>query len=129
MIEYLLKNSRKTINEKDDLGYTPIHLAVRKNETDIIKYLLKYNPDLNTMDKFGDTPLIDSARNNNIEVVKLLICGGADKYVKNNNGKTAMDFISDNKQYETALFMKNPKCNVDKEKEKKNLIEKLRKLK
>lgn len=129
MLKYFLENKKSSINKKDDFGYTAIHLATRKNDLDSVRYILKFKPDLDTQDKFGDTPLIDGARNNNMDIVKLLVCAGADKSTKNNDGKTAMDFISANKQYETALFMQKPKCNEDNEKEKKDLVEKLRKLK
>lgn len=128
MLKYILKNSSQFINEIDDMGYTPLHLAVRKDDISMVKYILSFNANTNTQDKFGDTPLIDSARNNNMEIVKLLICKGADKNIKNKRNQAPLDFISDKKQYETALFLQNHTCIDDIEKEKKNLIERLRKL-
>lgn len=130
MLKYFLKTSVNSINEKDDFGYTPIHLAVRKNDIEVVKLILEYKPQLDTQDKFGDTPLIDAARNNNMEIVKLLICKNANKNLTNNENKNALDFISKYKQYETALFVENPKCVQDNNKqEKENLIKELRKLK
>lgn len=128
MLKYILKDSSKYINEVDTLGYTPLHLAVRRDDTKMVEYILKFNPNTNTQDKFGDTPLIDGARNNNMDIVKLLVCKGALKDKKNINGKTALDFVSEKKQYETALFLQNPTCFDNLENDKKNLIEQLRKL-
>ncbi len=127
-MKFLLSNSPEYLNEKDNYGYTPLHLAVRKGDIEIVKYLLSLKPDLNTQDKFGDTPLIDSARNNNIEISKILICSGAKQNIENNDNKIALDYISENKQYETALFFKKPECGGNNDDNKKELIEKLRKL-
>lgn len=128
ILKHLLIQYKEFINEKDQFGFTPLHLAVRKNDTQMVKYILEFDPNLNSKDDFGDTPLIDGARNNNMDIVKLLICKGADKTIKNNEHKSVMDFISLNKQYDTALFMQNPKCDNDINMKQQKLVEKLRKL-
>ncbi len=128
ILKHLLVQYKEFINEKDQFGFTPLHLAVRKNDTQMVKYILGENPRVDTTDDFGDTPLIDGARNNNMDIVKLLICKGADKTIKNNENKSVMDFISLNKQYDAALFMQNPKCEDDINVKQQKLVEKLRKL-
>lgn len=48
---------------------------------------------INGADKNGDTPLHHAARSGCKMIVKLLIAAGADKTIKNNNGKTALDCV------------------------------------
>lgn len=129
ILKYITKQYNEYLNEKDPFGTTPLHLAVRKDDTQMIKFILAQNPIINTQDNFGDTPLIDSAKNNNMDIVKLLICYGADKDMKNTYGKSAMDFISKNEQYEIALFIQNPECDNTEKIKTNKLVEKLRKLK
>lgn len=129
ILELSLKKFNNFINEKDQFGSTPLLLAVRKNHIDMVEAILKYKANVNIADKFGDTPLIESARNNNMEILKLLICADAKKDIKNKYAQSAMDFISKNKQYETALFLQDPKCeNNDIIDKKTQLLNRLREL-
>lgn len=60
MVEYLTSHEKVSlsINLKDALGYTPLHLAVKGGRSDIVQLLLKVKDiDVNSTDNSGDTPL------------------------------------------------------------------------
>ena len=44
----------------------------------------------------GETPLHKAAKNGHVDMVKLLISNGANKNIKNNDGKTAKDIAAEN---------------------------------
>lgn len=48
-------------------------------------------------DKDGNTPLMFAAIRGNADVAKILVEKGADKTLKNKNGKTALDLATENK--------------------------------
>jgi hypothetical protein len=51
--------------------------------------LIKWNADVNHQTKNGNTPLMKAAINGHVECVKSLLYKGAEKGIKNKDGKTA----------------------------------------
>ncbi len=49
-IEQILKAEPSLLNEKDEEGYTPLHLAVIAGNTAIVKYLISQGADFNAVD-------------------------------------------------------------------------------
>ena len=78
---------KKITNSRDDKQRTPLHKAVAKGDTEIIKYLIDNEAELNAQDVVGRTPLYDAAVKGNIKIAKMLI----EKEVKVNT-KTKNDF-------------------------------------
>ena len=56
-------------------GTTPLHIAARKGDLDMVKFLVsKMNDaDINTMDNDNETPYTLSVKHNLTEIVKILI--------------------------------------------------------
>ena len=59
-------------------GFTPLHLAIRKCDLEIVKLLLKHNADPNSQDDIERTPLYFAIFKGNIEIVKELLINGAE---------------------------------------------------
>ena len=58
-----------------------------------VKFLVSKGADVNARRSTdGFTPLHDAARSGNVEIVKFLVSKGADVNVKNNAGKTPLDW-------------------------------------
>lgn len=76
------------------LGESALHAAIRRGHYETVKLLLKYDPEVNeaTADRFGYTPLISAVIYNQKEILGLLIQAGADPYIKDCAGKTALDY-------------------------------------
>ncbi len=106
-LKQLLSLSNKTIDQKDMQGYTPLHLAVRKNDEGIVNLLLEYSSNTNTYDDFGDTPLMDAVRNKNQIIINMLLCAGADINIKNKQNKKALELTQDSNIKKLLI---NPSC-------------------
>ena len=104
-IKYLI--NKTNINSKNKQGYTPLHLAVRLNELEVAKLLIKNNANVNTKDIYQDSALIDSARNRNNEMTKLLICNNAKLDVQDMHKMTPLDYTLKGSLIYDALKSKN----------------------
>jgi len=62
--------------------------------------------DLNHPSSTGKTPLISASWNGNPEVVRVLLAAGADKDLRNNDGKTALDWAIDQKKDACAALLR-----------------------
>ena len=67
-----------------------LHLAIKKNNLDIIKWLLENGVDINIKDEDGRTPLMDSVLNLKISMVKFLLEKGASTNDISNNGENLL---------------------------------------
>ncbi len=76
------------LNEKDDVGRTPLHRAANK---EVAELLISNGADVNAQDDGGSTPL-HWARTEG--VAELLITNGADVNAKNNSGQTPLHWAS-----------------------------------
>jgi ankyrin repeat protein len=54
-------------------GYTPLHLACRNGNIDIVNILLKCNSSVNLCGTNGYTPLHLACRNGNIDIANILL--------------------------------------------------------
>ena len=77
------------INTQNDLGQTPLIIAVNNNYRKLVEILIMHGALVNLRDKRGLTPLMYAALNNNENLIKLLIKCGADVRLKSNDGMTA----------------------------------------
>lgn len=83
-----------------DIHYL-VQYSSQKECMDKLKELLKDYGDgiVNKTDKDGNTPLIIASKYLNVSVNKFAICYlllyGADKFIKNNEGKSCMDYCND----------------------------------
>ncbi|WP_072994045.1 ankyrin repeat domain-containing protein [Pseudozobellia thermophila] len=73
------------------------HLAVSKNNLEVLKKVSAFGADINGKDKDGNTPLHYAAmKTENAEILKYLIAEGADLKSTTEFGETAYDLASEN---------------------------------
>ena len=83
-------DSLEDVNVQEKYGWTPLHLAIRRGEEDMVKYLVEEkNADINIQDNAGWTPLMEAIMDDYVNIVKYLVEKGADKSIKNERGATA----------------------------------------
>ncbi len=82
-------------------SYTILTLSAEYGNNNVIKYLIEEKLcDVNLQDDKGDTPLITAAKHNKRDTAELLLELGADKTLKDSEGKTALDHAVQNQNNE-----------------------------
>ncbi|MEG9862583.1 MAG: ankyrin repeat domain-containing protein [Parvularculales bacterium] len=82
------------INGRDELGFTPLHHAVRNERADLVEVLLENGVDTESRAAYtGWTPLYFAA--DSPEIVELLLDYGADALAKDRVGRTPYHYLKD----------------------------------
>ena len=77
------------INIQNNYGWTLLHITIRREETEMVQYLLDNKADIDRVDGVGWTPLMESIMDDKPSLCKLLVESGADKTIANARGVTA----------------------------------------
>ncbi len=98
-ILHMLIQAGAPLNQTDDSGSTPLMDAVQEGNLRFVTILLNAgaNPDIATY-KIGNygakTPLMIAARKGFVDIIKALLTAKADTTLKDNKGKTALDYAA-----------------------------------
>jgi ankyrin repeat protein len=77
------------VNIQNRYGWTPLHIAIRRDRRDMVTYLLDKGADIDKVDGVGWTPLMEAVMDDMPELCALLIEKGADVTIANKRGGTA----------------------------------------
>lgn len=78
-----------SLSSLDNNKSTPLHWAAYSNSETVTEYILASNQtNLDLKDIDGQTPLHLAASYGNTRIVRRLLLKGANRYLKNNEGKT-----------------------------------------
>ena len=94
----LLLEKGSEVLVKDEHGNTPLHLAAEEGYTDVIRTLLSNVKDpslLNAKNDTGQTPLHLAVLKGHIGSVAALLRAGSDPLVRDNVGKTPIDYAEE----------------------------------
>ena len=100
-----------TIEEKDDFGWTPLHIAAHLGNEKLVKLLLeKGNSPAYVRNKEGHSTLHIAAKEGNVEVMKELITACPDIYeMLDNRGRTALHLAAESgEEAVVEFFLKRP---------------------
>lgn len=67
---------------------SPLHMAVFRNNTDLVAKMLQCRASVDTQDATGNTPLNRILRDTSVHIVRALLCAGADVESVNKRGYT-----------------------------------------
>ena len=81
-------------NYKDFYNNSSLHIAVKKNSIEMVKYLLDKNCDVNDINKNGETALHIACRSGYDDIIKLLLEKGADIDIVNFEGKKPFELYT-----------------------------------
>jgi ankyrin repeat protein len=85
----------KSINIKDDYGFTPLHFAVSNNDPKKIQILLNMGANVNAKSHYGFTPIYHAVgKNGDLKIVNLLLMAGAKVNIKNRDGITPLHYAA-----------------------------------
>ncbi len=93
IIAKILLNAGVDVNEKDQLGLTPLMVACGKSSLgykEIAETLIKKGAYINVRDALGYTPLLLALSGGTIEIAELLINKGADISARTRKGETPL---------------------------------------
>lgn len=81
-------------NAQTKLGISPLHMAAKKQETEITSLLIAKGADVNAGDQNGKTPLMEAASAGRAENAEILLSAGAKVNAKDENGFTALTWAT-----------------------------------
>ena len=90
-VRKLLEKSKRSANERDSHGNTPLHHAAQRYvSSDIMRVLLEYRANINAKNSDGDIPLTSAVASDNFENVVFLIENGANVNTINKYGENLL---------------------------------------
>ncbi|KAF9430973.1 hypothetical protein BGZ76_000634 [Entomortierella beljakovae] len=102
VLELLGSNTKAAVDKQDVLGNSAVHICIHTGNIDILRELLKADPNLGLPNNEGDTPIITAAKLSEQDaeqcaIVSILapLMEKSDLNWQNNTGDTAIHFITD----------------------------------
>ncbi len=80
------------MEEAIDIGLTPLHIASRAGNFEMVKYLVAKGANINAQDLLGRTPLHHAVIKDHNDIIDLLISNGASVRIKDRFGKKPFDY-------------------------------------
>ncbi len=77
------------VNLQNKYGWTPLHIAIRRDRRDMVQFLIDRGADIDKKDAVGWTPLMECVMDDKPEICKMLLDAGADTTLTNDRGATA----------------------------------------
>ena len=96
-------------------SFTPLILATKKNNIEIVKYLLGKGANIDEQDDNGDTFLIAAVENTYFEIFKLAIESNANLDLLDKSGRSALYYAARSKNMEYAKILFNKGIKIDNE--------------
>lgn len=94
------------IDSQTHAGLTPLHMAVKKRDLNMVKFLLSKGADVDAQDNKGFSVLYYAVLQNQIPIARYLLQHEADANLKNNIGNAPMHNIAYNNRFEMLdLFL------------------------
>uniref|UniRef100_A0A8C9WIA1 Ankyrin 2 n=1 Tax=Scleropages formosus TaxID=113540 RepID=A0A8C9WIA1_SCLFO len=94
-------------------GYTPLHIAAKKNQMDIATTLLRYGAQTNILTKQGVTPLHLASQEGHAEMVALLLQKGTHVNVPTKSGLTSLHLAAQEDKVNVAEILAKHGANLD----------------
>ncbi len=95
----------EVINAQDANEDTPLTVAAEMGNSDMVKFLLSNNANVDQLRYGKETALMRAALNNKPEVAKILMNASANVTLKNEDGETALDFAKTFSPYIERLLI------------------------
>ena len=105
-----LLDSGVDVNGKTSTGSYALNNAAVENEMEVIKILLERGANPNVQNSQGDTPLICATKyaGGKATTVKILVEADTDQAIKDDDGKTALDYAKAKEQQEAIALLETP---------------------
>lgn len=98
-----------SIKSKDKKNNTPLHWAALNDKATSLMFLLQWETNINEINIDGQTALHLAVKLKRSRIVKKLLQNGADPMIKDNHGRTCIDYAKDNEELKD-IFRKKTIC-------------------
>ncbi|MBU1668930.1 ankyrin repeat domain-containing protein [bacterium] len=88
-LKQAIESGNMDVNFQNKYGWTPLHMAIRRDRREMVEYLVGQGADIDRVDGAGWTPLMEAVMDDMPELCKLLLDNGADVTIANARGGTA----------------------------------------
>ena len=113
----VLRDNGSSLEPRGDIGWSPLHSAVCREDLEMIQVLLDYGVDVNSQTDGGSTPLLfvmwSNSKNPDLRVARLLLDHGADPNLRTQTGETPMHRASKYGRIEIARLLIERGASVD----------------
>jgi ankyrin repeat protein len=105
-----LLESGVDVNGRTQTGSYALNNAAVENHIEVIRILLDRGANPNVQNIQGDTPLICATKyaGGKPATVKMLVAAGSDLALKDDDGKTALDYAKEKDQQEAIALLEKP---------------------
>ena len=93
------------IDATDELGRTPLFLAAKDNNLEMVRFLLKSRAGINVQDNDGQTLLHLAVKEKKREITQLLLYCNAKVNTQDNLGQTSLHLALENKDFTMAEYL------------------------
>jgi ankyrin repeat protein len=105
-VKILLQGNIELLNQRDVKTRTPLQYALINRQTEVARYLIEQNADINLKDKDNDSPLHYTGIFGNREIAELLLARGATSLNEGNNRQmTPLHFACERGHADVAEFL------------------------
>lgn len=87
-------NDPQSIHQPNEMGFSPLTLAVYSNQEEVVKFLLSQNVNVDHRDRAGNNAAMGAVFKGYLNQVALLIEAGSDVNHQNNDGATALSYAA-----------------------------------
>lgn len=96
VVRKMLQEKPALIGTRDEGEATPLHLAVSKSRTEIVKLLLEKKAEINAKDHLGETPLhLSISADEDLAIAELLLAAKADPNIADADGNTPLHLTTE----------------------------------
>lgn len=86
-------------------GQTPLHFAIRNQDLNLVRLLVKHNADIEFKDKYKETALNCAVRSGNNDIIKYLLEQGADVNTQASDSSTPLEYALHHRDIESVHLL------------------------